>query len=60
MKLTTAKAESPSLVLDDTPENLVALEAARYALGEDLVLAHSETEALPTFSRMTVLPYCST
>jgi len=34
------------LLVDDTPENLVALEAALESLGEDLVLAHSGKEAL--------------
>jgi PAS domain S-box-containing protein len=34
------------LLVDDTPENLVSLEAALESLGEDLVLANSGTEAL--------------
>jgi PAS domain S-box-containing protein len=34
------------LLVDDTPENLVSLEAALNSLGEELVLAHSGTEAL--------------
>ncbi len=34
------------LLVDDTPENLVSLEAALYTLGEELVLANSGTEAL--------------
>lgn len=34
------------LLVDDTPENLVALEATLSTLDEDLVLAHSGTEAL--------------
>jgi PAS domain S-box-containing protein len=34
------------LMVDDTPENLVSLEAALETLGQDLVLAHSGTEAL--------------
>ena len=34
------------LLVDDTPENLVSLEAALYTLGEDLVFANSGTEAL--------------
>lgn len=34
------------LLVDDTPENLVALEAALSGLGEELVLAHSGKEAL--------------
>jgi len=34
------------LLVDDTPENLVSLEAALAALGEDLVLARSGKEAL--------------
>jgi PAS domain S-box-containing protein len=34
------------LLVDDTPENLVSLEAALDSLGEELVLANSGTEAL--------------
>jgi PAS domain S-box-containing protein len=34
------------LLVDDTPENLVSLEAALGSLGEELVLANSGTEAL--------------
>jgi PAS domain S-box-containing protein len=34
------------LLVDDTPENLVSLEAALETLGEELVLARSGTEAL--------------
>jgi len=34
------------LLVDDTPENLLSLEAALSALGEELVLANSGTEAL--------------
>jgi len=34
------------LLVDDTPENLVSLEAALSGLGEELVLAHSGREAL--------------
>jgi PAS domain S-box-containing protein len=34
------------LLVDDSPENLVSLEAALDGLGQDLVLAHSGTEAL--------------
>jgi len=34
------------LMVDDTPENLVSLEAALETLGQDLVSAHSGTEAL--------------
>lgn len=34
------------LLVDDTPENLVSLEAALDGLGEELVLAHSGKEAL--------------
>lgn len=34
------------LLVDDTPENLVSLEAALYTLGEELVLANSGTAAL--------------
>src|SRR6202046_1854682 len=34
------------LLVDDTPENLISLEAALESLGEELVLARSGTEAL--------------
>jgi len=34
------------LLVDDTPENLVSLEAALYGLGDDLVMAGSGKEAL--------------
>src|SRR4051795_12063804 len=34
------------LLVDDTPENLIALEATLSTLGEDLILAHSGSEAL--------------
>ena len=34
------------LLVDDTPENLVSLEAALHGLGEQLVLANSGKEAL--------------
>jgi hypothetical protein len=34
------------LMVDDTPENLVSLEAALSGLGEELVMAHSGKEAL--------------
>ncbi len=34
------------LLVDDTPENLISLEAALETLGEELVLAHSGKEAL--------------
>src|SRR3954452_20561418 len=34
------------LLVDNTPENLIALEATLSTLGEHLVLAHSGTEAL--------------
>lgn len=34
------------LLVDDTPDNLVSLEAALYGLGEELVLARSGMEAL--------------
>ena len=36
------------LLVDDTPDNLVSLEAALYGLGAELVMAHSGKEALPT------------
>src|SRR5260370_29946084 len=34
------------LLVDDTPENLVSLEAALHGLGEELVMANSGKEAL--------------
>ncbi|HTB18241.1 MAG TPA: ATP-binding protein [Bryobacteraceae bacterium] len=34
------------LLVDDTPDNLVSLEAALDGLGQELVMAHSGTEAL--------------
>jgi PAS domain S-box-containing protein len=34
------------LLVDDTPDTLVSLEAALYGLGEELVVAHSGKEAL--------------
>ncbi len=34
------------LLVDDTPENLISLEAALEGLGQDLVLAHSGMQAL--------------
>src|SRR4051812_2168004 len=34
------------LLVDDTPDNLVSLEAALYGLGEELVMARSGKEAL--------------
>src|ERR1700688_553123 len=34
------------LLVDDTPENLISLEAALESLGQELVLANSGTEAL--------------
>jgi CheY-like chemotaxis protein len=37
------------LLVDDTPENLVSLEATLSGLGEELVLANSGKEALRTF-----------
>jgi len=54
---TAVAAESPAiqgrapdrakiLLVDDTPENLVSLEAALEGLGQDLVLASSGTQAL--------------
>jgi PAS domain S-box-containing protein len=50
--LTNSRDTTPSrkrvkiLLVDDTPENLLSLEAALYPLGEELVLAHSGKEAL--------------
>jgi signal transduction histidine kinase/CheY-like chemotaxis protein len=50
--LDTMGASSPRsnrvkiLLVDDTPENLISLEAALDTLGEELVLARSGTEAL--------------
>lgn len=46
MSLIEAPAKVKILLVDDTPENLVSLEAALDGLGQDLVLAHSGTEAL--------------
>src|ERR1700682_2375929 len=53
MPLTAARAaQEPGerrikiLLVDDTPENLVSLEAALNGLGEELVLANSGREAL--------------
>lgn len=40
------QAKIKILLVDDTPENLVSLEAALYGLGEELVLATSGREAL--------------
>jgi signal transduction histidine kinase len=40
------KAKAKILLVDDRPENLVALEAALRPLGQDLVLANSGPEAL--------------
>lgn len=42
----TAERRMKILLVDDTPENLVSLEAALNGLGEDLVLANSGKEAL--------------
>ena len=44
--VTSAESEVKVLLVDDTPENLVALEAALQGIGEQLVLAHSGKEAL--------------
>ena len=41
-----AEGRMKVLLVDDTPENLVSLEAALDGLGEDLVLARSGKEAL--------------
>ena len=43
---TSQAKKAKILLVDDTPENLVALEATLSTLDEDLVLAHSGTEAL--------------
>jgi PAS domain S-box-containing protein len=43
---TTADRKMKILLVDDTPENLVSLEAALSGLGEELVLADSGKEAL--------------
>src|SRR5581483_3220169 len=40
------KKREKILLVDDRPENLIALEAALEGLGEELVLANSGTEAL--------------
>src|SRR5688572_25433656 len=42
----TVKKKVKILLVDDTPDNLVSLEAALYTLGEELVLARSGMEAL--------------
>src|SRR5271170_626793 len=42
----TARDRIKILLVDDTPENLVSLEASLDGLGQELVLAHSGTEAL--------------
>ena len=42
----TAEPKMKILLVDDTPESLVSLEAALSAMGEELVLAQSGTEAL--------------
>ena len=42
----TAEKQVKILLVDDTPENLVSLEAALEVLGEELVLANSGNEAL--------------
>jgi PAS domain S-box-containing protein len=41
-----AERKMKILLVDDTPDNLVSLEAALSGLGEELVLAHSGKEAL--------------
>src|ERR1700729_3625612 len=41
-----AESRMKILLVDDTPENLVSLEAALAGLGEDLVMAQSGKEAL--------------
>jgi len=43
---TGAGARMKILLVDDTPENLVSLEAALIGLGEELVMVHSGKEAL--------------
>ncbi len=45
-KSMSAESRVKILLVDDTPENLVSLEAALSGLGEDLVLANSGKEAL--------------
>jgi response regulator RpfG family c-di-GMP phosphodiesterase len=42
----TEERKMKILLVDDTPENLVSLEAALSTMGEELVLARSGTEAL--------------
>ncbi len=42
----TSEPRMKILMVDDTPENLVSLEAALSGLGEELVMAHSGKEAL--------------
>jgi len=48
------------LIVDDTPANLVAFEAALAPLGRRLVLAHSGKEALARCSTRTSRWSCST
>ncbi len=43
---TAAQDRVKILLVDDTPDNLVSLEAALDGLGQQLVMAHSGTEAL--------------
>src|SRR5579863_4305082 len=45
-KTVTAERRVKILLVDDTPENLVSLEAALSGLGEELVMANSGKEAL--------------
>ncbi len=46
------------LLVDDTPHNLVALEAALEGLGQDLVLAKSGTKLCAIYWKMTSPPSC--
>jgi CheY-like chemotaxis protein len=46
VQIPSAERKMKILLVDDTPENLVSLEAALSGLGEELVLARSGTEAL--------------
>jgi PAS domain S-box-containing protein len=45
-QVSTAERRIKILLVDDTPQNLLSLEAALSSLGEDLVLANSGKEAL--------------
>jgi CheY-like chemotaxis protein len=56
----TAERKMKILLVDDTPENLLSLEAALSRLGEELVLACSGTDALRFLLQTTSRPSSST